>query len=110
VKQEKVLKLSETEIVKLPFLTKAAYVHFRKTKSMSYNYIYAKHGEAFATNLFALLNDLRTGKIEEIWYNTDRFSEVRISKEGSFITGVFCSSNQESLKDFESKLAISRKK
>lgn len=110
MKQEKVLKLSETEIAKLPFLTKAAYVYFRKTDSKSFNYIYAKHGEAFAMNLFALLNDMRTGRIEEIRYKTDRFSEVRISKEGSFITGVFCSSNQESFKNFESKLTISRKK
>jgi len=84
MKQENMLRLSETEILKLPFLTKATYIDFRKTNSKSHSHMYAKH------------------RIEKICYKINLVGEVHISKGGSFITGVFCTSNQESLRNLES--------
>jgi hypothetical protein len=108
VRQTDVIELTDTDVAKLPFLTKAAYVYFRRTNSKSHNYIYAKYGEAFTTNLLALLNDMRIGKIEEIWYKIDPVSEVRISRRGSSISGVIYSANHELLKNIENKLLAQR--
>jgi len=108
VKQTDIIKLTDSDVAKLPFLTKAAYVNFRRADSESHNYIYAKHGEAFTTNLLALLNDMRVGKIEEIWYKIDPVSEVRISRRGGSILGVIYSTNHELLKNIENRLLTQR--
>lgn len=104
MRQTDVIELTDTDVAKLPFLMKAAYVYFRRTNSESHSYIYAKYGEAFTTNLLALLNDMRMGKIEEIWYKIDLVSEVRISRRGSSVSGVIHSANHELLKNIENKL------
>lgn len=103
------LKLSEKEVMKLPFITKARRVYFYRKfgKNLRKGHLYIKYGEFFSTSLFSLLEELKKGDVTKVWYSHGIGSLIELTRdEDSFLTGEF-STNYPSLRDsFIQKLGI----
>jgi hypothetical protein len=99
------VELTHEDVLRLPLIVTSKNLYVIDSKTKRTRKLFVQRSDIFATDLFTLLNDLKSAEITEVSFRNELLGDFRLTRtKGGYLKGYFEPVNKPALAELKSRL------